>query len=242
MKKKSNLAGDNIITDNASWTFGNNVAKNFSKHVSTSVPMYDTGHEIILSISDFFIKDDSICYDIGCSTGTLLGKLSSRHKNKKKISLIGIDPITQMIKQAKLENKNNLGNVKFINKDINKINLKKSDLIISYYTTQFISPRYRQNIIDNIYESLNWGGAFILFEKIRGADARFQDIYSSIYQDFKVMQGYSDEEILTKQRSLKGVLEPFSNQGNIGLLKRAGFKDITTIFQWVCFQGYLCIK
>ena len=124
---------------------------------------------------------------------------------------------------------------------INKlpINLKE----FSYFVENPFCIFEKKNFLpNNIYESLNWGGAFLLFEKIRGADARFQDIYSSIYQDFKVLQGYSDEEILTKQRSLKGVLEPFSNQGNIGLLKRAGFKDITTIFQWVCFQGYLCIK
>ncbi len=242
MKRKKNSAGDNIKTENASWTFGNNVAKNFSKHVKTSVPMYETGHEIILSISDFFLKEKSLCYDIGCSTGTLLGKLSDRHKNKNKIDFIGIDPVSQMIKQAKIENKSKLKNISFLNKSINDIKLKKSDLIISYYTTQFISPRYRQDIINNIYKSLNWGGAFILFEKIRGPDARFQDIYSSIYQDFKILQGYSEEEIVSKQRSLKGVLEPFSNEGNIGLLSRAGFKDITTIFQWVCFQGYFCIK
>ena len=60
MKKKIENAGDNISTENASWTFGNNVAKKFSKHVKTSVPMYGEGHEIILSISDFFLNDKSI--------------------------------------------------------------------------------------------------------------------------------------------------------------------------------------
>ena len=120
--------------------------------------------------------------------------------------------------------------------------LKKSDLIISYYTNQFISPKKRQEVINKIYNSLNWGGAFLLFEKIRGPDARYQDIYSSIYQDFKIMQGYTEKEIVHKQRSLKGVLEPFSTAGNLGLLKRAGFEDITTVFQWVYFQGFFCIK
>ena len=64
----------------------------------------------------------------------------------------------------------------------------------------------------------------------------------TIYQDFKIMQGYTEKEIVHKQRSLKGVLEPFSTAGNLGLLKRAGFEDITTVFQWVCFQGFFCIK
>jgi len=49
-------------------------------------------------------------------------------------------------------------------------------------------------------------------------------------------------EILHKQRSLKGVLEPFSTQGNLDLLKRAGFVDIMTVMKWVCFEGFLAIK
>ena len=41
---------------------------------------------------------------------------------------------------------------------------------------QFIAPKKRQLLFDKIYNSLNWGGAFVLCEKIRGSDARFQDI------------------------------------------------------------------
>ena len=123
-----------------------------------------------------------------------------------------------------------------------KIKLKKADLIISYYTVQFIPPKNRQLIIDKIYKSLNWGGAFIMFEKIRASDARFQDIYSLMYNDFKLKNGFSEKEIINKSRSLKGVLEPFSDRGNTDLLKRAGFKDIITVFQWLCFKGFLCIK
>ena len=36
--------------------------------------------------------------------------------------------------------------------------------------------KFRQKLIDKLYNSLNWGGGLILFEKIRGNDARFQDI------------------------------------------------------------------
>lgn len=115
-------------------------------------------------------------------------------------------------------------------------------MIISYYTIQFIKPRIRQLIFDKIYESLNWGGAFVLFEKTRGADARFQDILTSLYTDFKLEQGFTKEEILDKTRSLKGILEPFSSQGNIDLLHRSGFKDIMSIMKYICFEGFLAIK
>mgnify|MGYP000692191902 CR=1 FL=1 len=81
-----------------------------------------------------------------------------------------------------------------------------------------------------------------MFEKVRGPDARFQDILNDLYTDFKLEQGYSSEEIIGKSRSLKGVLEPFSSQGNLDLLSRSGFVDIMTIFKYFCFEGILAIK
>jgi tRNA (cmo5U34)-methyltransferase len=56
------------------------------------------------------------------------------------------------------------------------------------------------------------------------------------------VQGFDVTEVLNKQRSLKGVLEPFSTQGNLDLFKRARFVDIMTILKYVCFEGFLAIK
>ena len=50
--------------------------------------------------------------------------------------------------------------------------------------------------------------------------------------EYKLSQGYKPDEIIAKSRSLKGILEPFSSSANKDLLKRAGFKDIITIFKW----------
>ena len=65
---------------------------------------------------------------------------------------------------------------------------------------------------------------------------------TTIYTDYKLDQGYSPEEIVGKSRSLKGVLEPFSTQGNIDMMKRAGFVDIMTVMKYVTFEGFLAIK
>jgi tRNA (cmo5U34)-methyltransferase len=93
-----------------------------------------------------------------------------------------------------------------------------------------------------VYENLNWGGAFIMFEKVRAPDARFQDYMSAMYLDYKLEQGYSADEIVAKSRSLKRVLEPFSSQANIDLLKRAGFQDVMSVMKYICFEGFLAIK
>ena len=59
------------------WNFAGNVAPNFVEHITKSVPFYKKGHEIITKSSDYFLKNNSICYDLGCSTSELLILLSN---------------------------------------------------------------------------------------------------------------------------------------------------------------------
>ena len=237
--------GDNINSDNANWKFSGKMVTDFESHVSKSVPIYTRGHELIVQLSDFFIKEDSTVYDLGCSTGKLLIDLAQHNELKKKSKYIGVDIEKDMIEYAKGQQKKsklNSEKINFFHEDIVNFDLDSSDLIISFFTVQFIHPKHRQILIDKIYESLNWGGAFLFFEKVRYNDARFQDIFTTLYTDYKLDMGYSHEEIINKTRSLKGVMEPFSTQGNLDLLSRAGFKDITTVVTDICFKGFLAIK
>ena len=143
-----------------------------------------------------------------------------------------------MIKSAQNKTKK----IKFHCKNLVNFNYEKSDFITSLYTLQFVQPKFRQKLIDKLYLSLNWGGGLILFEKIRGNDARFQDILNFSYFDFKTEQNLSAIEILNKEISLRSVLEPYTIKTNIDFLKRAGFKDIMPISQYLCFAGFLAIK
>ena len=229
-----------IKSKNKEWTFDGDVPKYFDNHVKKSVPFYSEIHELISTFSDYFVSDNSVIYDIGCSTGILLESIYERQKNKKNIKLIGLDISKDMINYAKKNNKYN--KISFFNKNIIDYKLKQSSIILSIYTIQFIRPKIRQDIINKFYKSLDWGGALFFFEKVRGADARFQDMMTSAYNEFKVIQGFDANEIFDKSMSLKGILEPFSRDGNVGLLKRAGFKDIETIFRYNCFEGYLAVK
>ena len=89
---------------------------------------------------------------------------------------------------------------------------------------------------------MNWGGAFIFFEKVRAPDARFQDLAVQIYNNFKIDQNFSAEEIMQKSLSLQGVLEPFSTNENFRMLKSANFKDYMSIMKYICFEGFMAIK
>jgi len=233
--------GHDIETRRAQWSFAGNVADTFVDHVRQSVPMYDEGHQLVESISDYFIRDDSVCYEIGTSTGQLLRRLAEHHAHKPGARFVGIDPVEPMIEKARAYCAE-LSNVELIAADALTHDFEKADLFVAYYCVQFVPPRHRQDLINRIYERLHWGGAFLLFEKVRGPDARFQDMSVALYNDFKARNGFKADEILNKTSSLKGVLEPFSTEGNLGLLRRAGFTDIMSVMKWVCFEGFLAIK
>ncbi len=244
MINSNNCVGDEIESGRASWNFNGKTANNFESHVLKSVPGYQEGHQLICHLSDFFLtKEKSQIIDIGCATGTLIEKLISRHKNKK-FKFIGIDPVKEMCELAKNKSFSDTKNiVNFLNNDFLTYEVEdKVSIYISYYTMQFIHTSIRQDFINKVYETLDWGGAFFIFEKIRAPDARFQDYLMQIYNEFKLSNGYSIDEIHAKTESLRGVLEPFSEKGNTELFKRAGFKDFTTIYHNICFRGWLLIK
>jgi tRNA (cmo5U34)-methyltransferase len=239
----TDFVGDGIAASNAAWSFGGDTPKQFDDHVTRSVPRYDDGHELVVDLSDFFVKPDSICYEIGCSTGTLTRRLAQHHRNT--VRWVGLDLEPTMIDHANLllkERAPEVSNIQFVTDDAHTHPFENSDFIVAYYTVQFVPPRFRQDLLRRIYQTLNWGGAFLLFEKVRGPDARFQDLVTTLYTDFKLRQGYTAHQIVQKTRSLKGVLEPFSTKGNLDLLRRAGFVDVMTIFKHICFEGFLCIK
>lgn len=233
--------GQKIEVENAGWTFGGNVADTFVDHIKVSVPLYESGHDLICQLSDYFIGEDSTAYEIGVSTGELLKKLAVHNGSKTKSKWIGLDTVPEMTTKAR-EHCADTPNISILDEDARLFEFEKSDLIVSYYCMQFIPPRDRQALFDKIYESLNWGGAFMLFEKTRAPDARFQDIMTQLYADFKLRNGFNPDEIVGKTRSLKGVLEPFSTQGNIDMMKRAGFVDIMTVQKYLGFEGFLAIK
>lgn len=232
--------GDTISVTNARWSFGGSVPQTFDQHVGRSVPQYQEGHEIVVALSDFFLRQSSTVYELGCSTGELTRKLAEANSDRD-VHIVGIEIESAMVEAAK-QKTSNFPKVEIREADILDMEFDSADLIISYYTIQFVRPAIRQLLFDKIYNSLSWGGGFLLFEKVRAPDARFQDMMSSLYVDFKLQQGFTEQEIVNKSRSLKGVLEPFSTQGNIDLMSRSGFVDIMTVFKHLCFEGFLAIK
>jgi tRNA (cmo5U34)-methyltransferase len=214
--------------------FNFDTIENFDEHINKSIPNYDILINSILSISEYFIERDTNVYDIGCSTGNLLRALD----NKENINKIGID------KAKIMPQKNDLSkNIFYINTDLNKskFDFINSSLTMSIFTLQFLKKPIRQKIINNVYDGLNDGGAFIMCEKIYQENGLIQEIMSFSHYDYKC-KNFTEQEIIKKERDLRYIMKPNTLNKNIVLLKNAGFKKISTFWQCFNFIGLIAIK
>jgi len=241
MQDKVKQAGEvdvSIVSENANWTFDVPPAE-FERHIERSIPFYRGGHDLVAQLSDFFLPENAVVYDIGTTTGAIPRKILSRHPEKI-FHTTGIDVVAPMIAYAAAETPD--PRASFVCGNALEYEFEKSNFIVLYYTLQFIHPSVRISLLEKIYDSLHWGGGLVIFEKVRAPDARFQDYMTQLYTEFKLANNFSPDQILNKERSLKGILEPFSQRGNLTLLEEAGFSDIMTVFKHICFEGWLAIK
>ena len=120
--------------------------------------------------------------------------------------------------------------------------MKGNDLVIASLTLQFTPIEYRWNILQSVYDSLNDGGALIMVEKILGSNAHIDNILVNEYYNIKRENGYSEELIQNKRKSLEGVLVPLTSEFNEHLLTMCGFKEIDCFWRCLNFCAWVAIK
>jgi len=212
--------------------FSFNSIQDFRNHISVSIPSYDLLNDAIISISEYFKTPNHNIYDIGCSDGYLLSRI--KHPEGKKI---GIDNSVNLLsKNADID-------ITFLNTDLNKGFDKYENpcIIYSIFTLQFLDKSIRQQIVNQIYNSLSIGGAFIVAEKVYGIDSMSQYILNLSYFDFK-RKSFTEKEILDKEYSIRHQLKALTTEQNIEMLKKAGFNQIYCFYKMFHFEAYLCVK
>lgn len=229
--------GDGIHTPAGSWSFGGQVPTAFDSHVARSVPAYAACHELIADLADQLLPAGGRCYDLGCSTGALTERLATRLAPRR-AEVIGVDREPGMIKLAE-QRCRELERVRFETAGLEELELEPADLVVSFYTLQFVPLRLRQQVVDRIHDALAPAGALILFEKILAPTARTQEVAVGAYLDWKQRQGFGDEEIAAKTRSIRGVLAPLTPEENEQMLAEAGFRETMQVFRWVLFEGLI---
>lgn len=207
--------------------FNFSTIENFDKHIKNSISNYDILHNLILQISEFFIKKNSLVYDVGCSTGKLVQELSEKTEGV----IIGIE-----------KDKNIIDVEGIINADIRDIILKdNSSLILSIFTLQFIDVKDRESILQKIYNSLHIGGALVIAEKTYSENGLMQEIFTFSNYDYK-KNNFTSEEILQKEKDIRKMMKPLTEKENVKMFESVGFKQIDIFYKSLNFVGWVLVK
>ncbi len=223
--------------------FNERVVEVFDDMLDRSIPCY---HAVIKEsarlLAAHLKPGDSVC-DLGCATGTTLF-FFIKELAACNLSFVGLDSSPAMLAKARLKAEFYAPGdaVEFKQQNITTLEQPGTGAFILNYTLQFIRPVLRQAMIHRIYDNLRPGGLLILSEKTILDDKRLNRTYIEIYHDFKREQGYSELEIARKREALENILIPFSVAENNLLLQQAGFKPVSTFFQWFNFSSFVALK
>lgn len=209
----------------------------FDEHIKLSIRNYDQLLQDVVDFSRYFVENGTNIVDIGCSTGKLTDMLYNSNKDHcTSGNYIGIEIAEGFQKELDKHTQ-----YEFIHADVRDYKFDNCSLITSLFTLQFMSKKDRLLVLENVYNGLNTGGAFIFAEKIMCNNTNIQDMLTFNYYDYK-SKNFSSEEIMTKEKQLRHMLKPNTWKEIQGSLDRAGFTIYERIWQNHMFVGAIAIK
>ena len=219
----------------------------FDEHISWSIRGYDNLLNDVISFSRYFVEDKTNIVDLGCSTGKTTERMLLHNKDHcKRATYIGIenaegfyDNLDERLKD--LNENESWAQVEFIKDDVRDYKFDNCSLVTSIFTLQFMPKKDRKQVIKNIYNGLNDGGAFIFAEKIYTENAFIQDMLTFNYYDFK-REKFDTKDIMDKEITLRHMLKPNTWTEINSMLTIAGFKSIQVFWQNFLFLGAIAIK
>lgn len=240
-KRKSRPVDDAISAVPGEWRFDENVTLAFDSHVRKSVPFYEEIQRMVIELSEYFVRDQGVVYDLGSSTGTTLDLLSKAHAGKQDAQFLGFDLSKFMVKEAR--KKVNRPNVRFYHKNVLDVEFSPpANFVTSLFTMQFLTLAERRVLLAHICEGLIEGGGLLIVEKVSSEYSVFEDMWTELYWDFKRRQGFTPEQIIEKANSIRGVMKPLTTEENLDLLWQSGYSRVDLFFKWYNWAGILAIK
>ena len=226
----------------ADFTFAHR-EEGFDEHIEKSIRGYSNLLEDVISLSRYFVEDNTSIVDIGCSTGKLTKAMIEYNEDHcSDGNYIGIEIAEGFFKD--LENRADelkKHQVDFILDDIRNYDFENCSLVTSIFTLQFMPKKDRLNVMKNVYKGLNDGGAFIFAEKTICQNALVQDMITFNYYDYK-RKSFDTEDIMDKERTLRHMMKPNTWEEIEINLTKAGFSDVQPFWRNHAFVGALAIK
>jgi tRNA (cmo5U34)-methyltransferase len=222
------------------FSFGD-IAAAFDDHIGRSIPGF---REVLLPEcvrqSPRFVQRGTNVYDIGCSTGHMLKQVRRANQAARpNVDYIGIDSETAFEPHWQ---RCRAKNVQFKSCNAVTHTYKNASLVFSLFLVQFVRPHDKIQLLKRACDGLVDGGALIVAEKTLAETPRLQEAMASAYNDFKREMGFTPDEILDKERSLRGFLTSWNEAELRQALTAVGFKEMTPFWRGLSFVGYIALK
>lgn len=219
------------------WEFNAAVTNVFDEMLERSIPNYYGMRRTTTELSARFAKPGTAIVDLGCSRGAALRPIYDLLGDS--ISYFGVE-VSEPMREAAKED---IPFATILDTDLrNAYPPVRASVTLAVLTLQFIPIEYRQKIIEQVFESTIPGGAFLLVEKVLGADSFSNELLIETYLKRKGENGYTQEQIAAKRESLEGVLVPVTAEWNVELLKQAGFEHVECYWRNLNFAAWIGVK
>lgn len=222
------------------WEFNDQVTTCFANMLERSIPDYNSMRALVYEAGSKFIKPNTTVIDVGCSTGLAVEPFILSHGHENAFLLIDNSP--SMANACRSRYADRKENVRVEQGDLWEFLplTEQASLVLSVLSIQFMPTAYRQKLINDIYETLAPGGAFIFVEKI--ISESMDELMVELYYEMKRQNGYTEEQIQAKKKSLENVLSPLKAEWNVDMLKTAGFKKVDMFWRCLNFCGWIAVK
>ena len=221
------------------WEFNGEVAACFANMLERSIPDYRSMRALVYTAGERFVKPDTLIVDVGCSTGLAVEPFVTKHRDENDFLLIDNAPAMAQACRERFGSEPAVtvkeGNLwEFLPFE------DRASLVLSVLSMQFMPTAYRRFMLRQICESIVDGGALIYVEKVVAGS--LDDLMVDLYYQMKRENGYTDEQIMAKRRSLENVLSPLETEWNEALLKEAGFRRVQMFWRCLNFCGWIAVK
>ncbi len=221
--------------------FDAEVSAIFHKMARRSIPNYELAHAMHASIAASHLKDGGAILDVGASRGEFYHALLRRYESlgaMPDIRMVATDVSPDMCAIMR----DALPSVTVLEQDLMENpflqSTAKYDFINCMYVLQFLPSFAQPLVLIKLCTMLKPGGILSIGQK-ESQLGDFGDYLHKQYIEFRLANGYTQEEIDAKSAALKNSMWPMTREEFYNTLVQFGMRNITPVTRAGVFATYI---
>lgn len=244
------MSEDTIYTENDDdepFRFNDEVARVFPDMLRRSIPGYAASLEAIGSLAARYVKQGTLCYDLGCSLGaaSIVMRQGIRAADCRIVAVDNAPAMVSRCREIVEEDRTRSPErtpIEVVEGDVLDTELANASMVVLNYTLQFLVVDNRDEMIRKVFDALIDGGVLMLSEKVVDPDLAMEALLVDLHHEHKRRNDYSALEISRKRAALENVLIPETVKDHRDRLMRSGFSSAAVWLRYFNFVSIIAIR